>query len=190
MGVVPVIEPSTEVAPDTLSEVPITSGYELAKRIGVPADSGVVVALFPAVLETAVWQEASMLNSKGEHYSALFADCGPWGIRLLDIACPRGTDVKWWQVKEAAHVEEADLIPIRWEGPIGEIPDRYFRDDAVTGIRFYRHSPWFWPREKPILREEDTRSEQRESTVVVEGEGGSESPADADRGSDSAEGGT
>jgi hypothetical protein len=133
--------------------LPITNGVELARRIGCNLDEGVVVALFPDTLSSVVTAEASILDKKGDHLHMLLADCGPWGIRLLDLQSVNGIDVKFWMVKEAAGIERTSLIPIRWEGPIAEIPERYFAPNAFLGVRFYAHGPWFFPGEKPTVSE-------------------------------------
>lgn len=150
---------------------PITSGVELAKRIGAATDEGVVVALFPDSLATVVTQQASVLDKKGEHFHVILADCGPWGVRLLDLQSPNESEVKWWRVKEAAGIEQTDLIPIRWEGPIGEIPERYFRPDAFLGVRFYQHGPWFFPLEKPVVQSEVAEAQTLDVAVEAVAEG-------------------
>ena len=168
------------------------SGVELARMIGAALDEGVVVVLFPERLERIGRSEVSYLDRKGQHFTGVFADCGPWGVRLLELESPNESEVKWWRVKEAAQAEGADLVPVRWEGPIGEIPERYFRPDAVLGVRFWAHAPFFFPLEKPQVAAEEQTSEQdtRNDSVADARESGGEGAADADRGAAAAEGST
>ncbi len=169
------------------------NGVELAQRIGAALDEGVVVALFPERLGEVVHSEASYLDSSGNHCFAVASVLGPWGVRLLDVEAPNGEPIKWWKVREVASIETFDLVPVRWHGPIGEIPERYFRDDAILGVRFYHHAPWFFPGQKPDVAktEKEEKSEQnaRNDIVADQGASGGEGAADADRDPDPAEGG-
>jgi hypothetical protein len=50
----------------------------------------------------------------------------------------------------------ADLIPTRWQGAIGEIPQEYFEKGYVLAVRFFQHGPFFWPLEQPKLKTDAT----------------------------------
>ena len=134
---------------------PVTSGVELAKRLGCELDEGVVVALLPDEIDEVLTYEIPYIDKKGERCHAVTTKCGPWGVRLLDVQSPNDQKFKWWNVKEIAAVEKVQLVPVRWQGPIGEIPARYLERGGVVGIRFNDHGPWFFPKEKPAVESED-----------------------------------
>lgn len=134
------------------------NAFELAKQLEVPLDEGVVVALFPEKLE-----EVSVTAEEFNGSVGIIGKLGPWGPRLLDLDDTATPEVKWWRVKEFAKMNGYDLIPTRYEGPIGEIPDRYFNEGTILGVRFYQTGPWFWPLEQPKV---ETEEGERLSDVV------------------------
>jgi hypothetical protein len=77
-------------------------------------------------------------------------------IRVMDLQQPSGRPVKWWRVKQAAARRGMDTIPIRWEGQIQDIPQRYLEGEGIVALRFYAHGPWFFPREQPVIRPLET----------------------------------
>lgn len=153
-----------DIQPPTVT-VTARTGVEIAKALGVGLDEGVIVALLPDVIDEVTTQEVPIIDSKGERMHAIYFDCGSWGRRLVDIVGSDKKPVKWWRVKEAAKQEGKDLIPIRWHGPIGEIPERYL-DRGVTAIRFYQHGPFFFPMEQPKVKP----NEMAEAVEAVIGE--------------------
>lgn len=126
------------------------NAFELAKHLEVPMDEGVVVALFPDKVE-----EVTVTAEEFNGCVGIIGKLGPWGPRLLDLDDPKTEEVKWWRVKEFAKMNGYDLIPTRYEGPIGEIPDRFFNEGTILGVRFYQTGPWFWPLEQPAVETED-----------------------------------
>lgn len=131
-----------------------TSGYELAKMLGVSLYEGVLVAVLPTIIDEIVTQEIPWLDEKGDHYHCTIATIAPWGERVMDVISPNGKAVKWWRVKEM--LDGRDIIPIRWQGPIGEIPQEFFDRDYVLAVRFWAHDPWFFPKEQPLVRTDST----------------------------------
>lgn len=155
---------------ETVQPVDIRTGADLAKALKVSPDEGVLVALLPDTLETVYSQEVPYYDRDDKFCHAVIADCGPWGHRMIDLQAPSGEDIKWWRVKEA-RPEGIDLIPIRWQGPIGELPERYLEKDGVVAIRFYQHGPFFFPKEKPVVRSETAEKETLEEAVAAVAEG-------------------
>jgi len=143
----------------------VENASQLTKMLGCDGDEGVVVAVFPEVIDEVVTQEISYLDKKGDHCHAVISQCGPWGQRCLDIQSPNDEPIKWWRVKEAAAIEKLNLIPVRWEGPISEIPERYFVEGYVLAIRFWAHGPFFFPKEKPVVKSEEAEAQQMEDAL-------------------------
>ena len=133
-----------------------TSGYELAKAIDANPEETVVLAIFPEVIDEITTKELPYLDTKGEHMHACLVNAGPWGQRVIDVISPNEQPVKWWRVKAMVEGEKLDFVPIRWQGPIGEIPSQYFEKDYVLAIRFYQQGPWFFPKEQPQLKTDST----------------------------------
>jgi hypothetical protein len=132
-----------------------TSGLEVATQLQVTHDAGVVVAILPDGIEEVTSREVPILDAHDQRMHLVEMHTGPWGIRAVDLISPYEEDVKWWRVKEAARQESVDVIPIRWEGPIAEIPSKYFEEGVVLAVRFYQHGPWFWPLEQPRFEKEE-----------------------------------
>lgn len=147
------------------------TGMDLVKRLGCAADEGVVVAILPERVEEITTREIPYLNKHGEYMHVVEMESDVWGMRVLDVVDERNTTMKWWQVKMAVRQEGLELVPIRWEGPIGEIPEKYFeakKDGSrpVLAIRFYQHGPWFWPLEKPVQAKDEAINEVIEEAVT------------------------
>ncbi len=143
---------------------PPRNGVELAKSINAPLDEGVLVAVFPDVIDEITTQEIPFIDKKGEYMHAVFADCGAWGRRMMDVISPNDERIKWWRVKGMAQDQGKDLIPVRWQGAIGEIPLMYFENGYVLAVRFTQHGPWFFCLEQPKLRT-DSRLEEAADAV-------------------------
>lgn len=132
--------------------IKVNSGYELAQAIGANPDESVLVAVFPETIEEMTTKEIPFLDNKGAHMHLLLVNCVGWGQRAIDVVSPNDQQVKWWRVKGMVADQKVDFIPIRWQGPIGEIPSDYFEKDYILGIRFYSEGPWFFPKEQPKLK--------------------------------------
>lgn len=126
------------------------NGYDLATALAVDIGEGVEVGLFPGTVEEAELGEPFRWSIKGRAMP-VWGILGSWGRRLLDLVVEPSEDVKWWKVKQYAKAVGADLVPVRYEGPIVEIPERYFEPGTVLGVRLYSAGPWFWPLEKPAI---------------------------------------
>lgn len=147
-----------------------TSGLELARLLQVDLDAGVIVAVFPDTIDEVVTQEVAVLDRKGNPMHIVLADVPGWGRRVIDLVSERNQPVRWWQVREAARIAGINEIPTRYEGPIGEIPDRYFTAGYVLGVRFYRHGPLFFPLEQPRIAAEDAVNDIIAEAVIGGGE--------------------
>lgn len=139
-----------------------TSGYDLAKTIDCPLDEGVIVAVFPEIIESVHSVELPFLDSKGQKCRGVLVDVPGWGTRLLDIESPTGKPIKWWHVRNYPDIQP---IPERWHGPIGEIPSRYFEENYVLAVRFYQRGPWAFPRERPTITMEMEAKQQLEEII-------------------------
>lgn len=144
------------------------SGYDLAQLLDCDRHEGVVVAVFPSVVDEVLTQEVPYVDKKGDRFHVVLAVAGPWGERLMDLQSPNDLRVKWWRVKEAAHVLRLDLVPVRWQGPIQEIPQQYFENGYVLGIRFVNHGPWFFPLEQAKLRTDSALLEAANGGATAE----------------------
>lgn len=131
------------VAAATVGSLGPRNGHELAQSIGSAEDEGVQVALFPCEpTEAALGEEFAY--APGVMAQAVFAELGYWGRRLLDIILlDSNKGVKWWKVREYGKSIKAPFVPVNWQGPIVEIPDKYFVPEL--GVRFFNAGPWFWP---------------------------------------------
>lgn len=129
---------------------PPKSGYELSLALKVNPTEGVEVALFPGTVEEAELGEPFRWSVKSRAMP-VWGILASWGRRLLDLVVEPSEDVKWWKVKQYAKAAGANLVPVRYEGPIVEIPERYFEPGTVLGVRLYSAGPWFWPLEKPAI---------------------------------------
>ncbi len=129
------------------------NGLELAQALGVESNEGVQVALFPDTVEDVSLTGESFDWDKNVRAWGLVGNLGPWGPRLLDVVTEPDVDVKWWKVREFAKTNGFDHVPIRWEGAVVDIPDRYFAPGTILGVRMYNHGPWFWPLEQPTISE-------------------------------------
>lgn len=143
------------------------SGMDLAALLEIDRDEGVLVAVFPEEIEEVVTKEIAFLDSKGDRYHVVLGQLGPWGERAMDVVSPNDVHVKWWRA--VAMMEGYDLIPIRWQGPIGEIPQHYFESKYVLGIRFYQYGPWFFPLEQPKLKTDSTLMEAADGDASNQG---------------------
>lgn len=150
-----------------VSEKKPANGVELAQSINARLDEGVVIAVMPAVIEEITTQEIPFIDKKGEYMHAVFADLGPWGVRMMDVISPNDERIKWWRVKGIAQDRGKDLIPIRWQGPIGEIPQQYFEKDYVLAVRFTQHGPFFFPGEQPKLKTDATLLEAADALAAT-----------------------
>lgn len=126
------------------------NGYDLATALAVGITEGVEVALFPGTVEEAELGEPFRWSVKGSAMP-VWGILASWGRRLLDLVVEPSEDVKWWKVKQYAKATGANLVPVRYEGPIVEIPEKYFTPGTVLGVRLYSAGPWFWPLEKPDI---------------------------------------
>jgi hypothetical protein len=132
-----------------------TSGLELARMLDVDLDEGVVLFVFPETIEEVVTKEAPYLDKKGKPVHVVCANLLGTGQRAIDVVSPSGSPIRWWQAREAARVAGITEATPRYEGPIGEIPERYFTAGYVVGIRFYKHGPIFFPLEQPTIAKEE-----------------------------------
>lgn len=124
----------------------VKSGSELATLTGMDANEGVIVSVYPEkVLSGELGDE--FVYEQGVQGFPVFADLGPWGKRLIDIVTEPAVAVKWWKVRDYAREHGVNLVPERWQGAVTEIPEQYFTNDYVLGIRLYNEGPWFWPKE-------------------------------------------
>ncbi len=128
------------------------NGVELADTLGVRHDEGVVIAVLPAVLDEITTQEIPYLDSSGARCHVILADCAAWGERAVDVVSLGGEAIKWWKAKEAISAAGKNPLPIRWQGPVGEIPQQYFENGYVLAVRFYQFGPFFFPLEQPQVR--------------------------------------
>lgn len=137
---------------DVVEVAKLMSGYELAKAIGANPEETVMVAVFPSSIEEVTTKEIPFLDTKGDHMHVVIVHTPAWGARVIDVVSPNEQPIKWWRVKSMVADQKLDFVPVRWQGPIGEIPSDYFEKDYVLAVRFYQHGPWFFPGEKPDLR--------------------------------------
>lgn len=135
-------------------EVP-TSGADLARILETPLDEGVALAIFTEPVDEITTKEIPFTDKNGEYAHIVLVHTKHWGVRALDVLMPSDEKVKWWKAKNIIHDQKYDTVPIRWEGPISEIPKQYFEKDYVVGIRFYDAGPWFWPKEQPKFTVDD-----------------------------------
>lgn len=149
------------------------SGYEMAMQIGASPEETVIVAVFPSVIEEITTKEIPFLDTKGDHMHVVLANCTEWGVRAIDVVSQNDQPVKWWRVKAMVSDLKIDFVPVRWQGPIGEIPSKYFEKDYVLAIRFYVNGPWWFPKEQPQLR---TDTEESGGAVEEPGSGTDGSP--------------
>lgn len=129
------------------------NAFELMTALGVKPDEGVQVAVFPDKVEEVALTGAEHPWGKSAKAWGVLGKLGPWGDRLLDVATSDDSPVKWWQVVEFARQNGYDTVPVRYSGPISEIPDSFFEKGYVLGVRFYNEGPWFWPLEQPVVTE-------------------------------------
>lgn len=126
-----------------LTKIDPKTGAELAQSIGADLNEGVQIALFPDELSDAELGP-EFTYAPGVTARAVIAKVGEWGTRVLDLVLDgSGKGVKWWKVRGYAKEEKMDLVPVTWQGPISEIPERLF--SAKMGVRFFNSGPWFWP---------------------------------------------
>jgi hypothetical protein len=128
------------------------SGAHLAELLECDWSEGVVVAVLPEVIEEITTKEIPFTDRADEYMHVLLCLTEAWGQRAMDVVAPNEEKVKWWKAKAMMVDQKLDLIPIRWEGPISEIPQMYFDRDYVLAIRFYDSGPWFFPKEQPTLK--------------------------------------
>lgn len=118
------------------------SGITLAQDVGCDLSEGVQVALFPCEpSETDLGPKFAY--AQGVTGRAVLASIGSWGSRVLDIVLSDGKAVKWWKVREYCRSTKQDVVPVDWQGPIADIPGKYFT--PAMGVRFWNSGPWFWP---------------------------------------------
>jgi hypothetical protein len=130
----------------------------LASLPGCDPDEGIVIAYFPCeVKDHYLLPELTMNWAPGQQAAPVCSDLGPWKERLLDIAVTLDSkellsvepEVTWGDVREAARELKLNEVPIRWHGPLSEVPYEYFepKPGVWVGFRFYNHGPWFFPLE-------------------------------------------
>jgi hypothetical protein len=141
---------SDELKSDEEIEKP-TSGTHLAKLLECEPDEGVVLAVFQEELEEVTTKEVPFTDSNGGYMHVVLVHTKHWGERALDVIASNEEKVKWWRAKAIIHDQKLDTVPIRWEGPIGEIPQMYFDKDYILALRFYDAGPWFFPHEQPTI---------------------------------------
>lgn len=127
----------------SLTSIGPKSGFELAESIGADRTEGVQIALFPSEpTEEALGPEFAYAPGViGRAVIATFAD---WGPRVLDIVLEGSNKgVKWWKVRDYAKDTKQSVVPVSWQGPIVDIPEKYFT--PAMGVRFFNSGPWFWP---------------------------------------------
>lgn len=134
---------------------------ELYNYLGVPPAEGVVVAIFPRRIQRVALTGEEFSLDAGTDVRGVVANLGTFGgDRLLDLF--GGMDFKWWKVKEFAAFHGFELVATSYQGPISEVPDRFFDlGEGVLGVRFYQHGPWFWPGVQPEV-ELDEDAEERD----------------------------
>lgn len=138
---------------------PPTSGSELAQQIGCRPDEGVIVALLTERIEKVTTREVPYVDKKGRPMYLVEAWMVGWGRRVLDLVSEGNERVKWWRVKEACDAGKGQMIPVRWQGPISEIPEKYFDPRNTLLVRFYGFGPSFFPLEKPVIQEDVAEAE-------------------------------
>lgn len=126
-----------------------TSGAHLAKMLEADPTEGVVVAVLQEELDEVTTKEVPFVDGSGEYMHVVLMHSRHWGERALDVVASNEEKVKWWRAKAIINDQKLEMVPIRWEGPIGEIPQQYFDKDYVLAIRFYDAGPWFFPKEQP-----------------------------------------
>jgi hypothetical protein len=151
------------------SDLPRNS-YELIKQLGATADEGILVFLFPSEISGVALTGQEHPYEPGVKCWGILGEVGPWGTRLIDVVTEPYLDVRWWKVKDFARANGYDLIPDRWSGAIGDIPERYFNPGTYLGLRFYNAGPIFWPLQKPDVildkSEEEARIEANLETIT------------------------
>lgn len=154
-----------------------TSGAHLARLLETELDEGVVVAVLQEEIEEVTTKEIPFTDKHGEYMHVVLFHTKNWGSRAMDVIAPSDEKVKWWKAKAMIADQKLDLLPIRWEGPIGEIPSTYFEKDYILAIRFYDSGPFFFPKEQPKMKV------NAELEAAVDAVTGSEAGADAPAGS-------
>lgn len=132
-----------------------TSGLNLATILELEPTTGVVVAVFPEVIEEVTTMEVPFTDKKDEYMHVVLCKTGAWGVRAMDVQSMEDEPIKWWRAKAIIADAKLDMVPVRWEGPLGAIPQVYFDNDYVLAIRFYDHGPWFFPKEQPKFKTEE-----------------------------------
>lgn len=136
--------------------IKVNSGVELATLTGMDANEGVIVAVFPDSVDH-VYLGESFTSGLGTTAYPIMAKLPGWGDRLLDIVTEPASAVKWWKVRDLAKIRGLNLVPERWQGAVVDIPERFWADDYILGIRLYNEGPWFWPKEQLIVHNAETK---------------------------------
>lgn len=142
-----------------------TSGSHLAQILEVELEESVVVAVFPETIEEITTKEVPFTDGNNEYMHVALVTSKAWGVRAMDVLAPNEEKVKWWRAKAIIQDQKLDMIPVRYQGPIAEIPQSYFENDYVLAIRFVDAGPWFFPKEQ-LKTEVDARLEEAVDAAV------------------------
>lgn len=136
--------------------IKVNSGNDLATLTGMEPNEGVIVAVFPETVEHVYLGDSFRIDEEHTAFP-IMAKLPGWGDRLLDIVTEPASAVKWWKVRDLAKQRGLDMVPERWQGAVVDIPERFWADGYILGIRLYNEGPWFWPKEQPIVHNAETK---------------------------------
>jgi hypothetical protein len=132
----------------------------LHELIGTLRDQRVMIAVLPEMPELApiVWTPRT---DRGKALGlVLYQHRGE--LRVLDVESEDGSrGQRWWKVVAIARTERMDTIPVRYDGPASDIPERYLMEhpNEVVLMRLADRGPWFQLQRRPLPPPEARGSE-------------------------------
>lgn len=115
----------------------------LYRQLGLDPDERVLVTLLPEYPESVEgFVTDHSLGDKRYPVTLYVADLGPLGERVVDASVPSGKPVRWWQVTAICRLEKADWLPIRYDGPVSDIPINLLTRSDYPMLRLSVGGPW------------------------------------------------
>jgi hypothetical protein len=122
---------------------------KLARLVGELADERVLIAVLPEAPRGIGYQRVRL---DVHEVVAVMYDHGPeYQRRLLDLDGPRAR-TRWWKVVAYARSEGLDTIPVRYDGPAADIPERFLTEHPgeVVLLRLASSGPWHVLERRPL----------------------------------------